>query len=163
MSWRVVKRRLGRAGGVGQRRVRQAHWDKKYGDGNWDIGYVIEGEFVSQLDAFERVYVRSYADHFERHPADLEELVRTAKVLRNPHALATTGVDLQVPAVLRVLSMIGCSLEGAEVVDIGSWKNQASHALSIRLSPLQIGAHGNPRLTLEKFWQSKKCLVVWDP
>ena len=27
---------------------------------------------------------------------------------------------------------------GSEVVDIGSWKGQASHAISIRLSPLHL-------------------------
>lgn len=52
----------------------------------------------------------------------------------------------------------------SEVVDIGSWKGNVSHALSIRLSPLHIQVTGNPKMTLEQFWQEKKCLAVWaDP
>ena len=37
-----------------------------------------------------------------------------------------------------------------------------SHALGVRLSPLQIKAATNPRMTLEQYWQEKKCLAVWD-
>jgi len=40
--------------------------------------------------------------------------------LRNPHAEATTGVDLQVPAVMSYLERHGLRLQGAETVDIGS-------------------------------------------
>lgn len=100
MPWRVVARRLGRAGGLQQRTARQRTWDRTYGEGMWAIGYAVDGEFLTQEEALETIYYRSYAEHFRRHPADLEELVHTAKVLRNPHAEATTGVDLQVPAIL---------------------------------------------------------------
>ena len=89
-------------------------------------------------------------------------MIRTAKTLRNPHAEATTGVDLQVPAVMDYLRRNGHTLQGNEVVDIGSWKGDASHALSIRLSPLQVRVVGDSRMTLEKFWQDKKCLAVWE-
>jgi hypothetical protein len=47
-------------------------------------------------------------------------------------------------------------------VDIGSWKGQVSHAPSIRLCPLHIGVTGNPKMTLEQFWQERKCLAVWE-
>src|SRR5262245_48169446 len=104
MPWKVVERRIGRAGGLKQRTARQRDWDRRFGDGAWVVGYVIDGEFVTQEDALESVYYRSYEDHFANHPADLEELLRTARVLRNPHAEATTGVDLQVPAILDYLN-----------------------------------------------------------
>uniref|UniRef100_B8HLQ6 Uncharacterized protein n=1 Tax=Cyanothece sp. (strain PCC 7425 / ATCC 29141) TaxID=395961 RepID=B8HLQ6_CYAP4 len=142
--------------------ARQREWDLKYGDDRWTVGYVIDGEFVTQDEALELIYHRSYEEHFRRHPEDLEELIRTAKVLRNPHAEATTGVDLQVPAIMDYLARHNLSLQGSEVVDIGSWQGQASHALSIRLSPLHIKVVGNDRMTLENFWQSKKCLAVWE-
>jgi hypothetical protein len=48
------------------------------------------------------------------------------------------------------------------VVDVGSWKGWASHAISVRLSPLTIAAAGDPKATLEDFWQSKQCLAVWQ-
>src|SRR5437868_9950726 len=100
MPWKVVERKIGRAGGEKQRAARQREWDRRYGEGNWAVGYVIDGAFVLQEQALESVYYRSYEEHFTAHPEDLEELVRLAGGLRNPHAEATTGVDLQVPAIM---------------------------------------------------------------
>jgi hypothetical protein len=162
MPWRVVEKRIGRAGGLRQRTARQKEWDGKYGEDNWEIGYVIDGEFVPQTEALESIYYQSYVDHFAAHPDDLEELIRTFRRLRNPHAESTTGVDLQVPAILAYLERHGRALQGEEIVDIGSWEGRTSHPISIRLSPLAIAATGDPKLTLEQFWQRKKCLAVWD-
>lgn len=161
MGWKVVERRIGRAGGLKERTARQREWDARYGE-NWAVGYVIDGAFVTQEDALESVYYKSYESHFVQHPADLEELLRTAKVLRNPHAEATTGVDRQVPAILKYLERHRLKLAGREVVDIGTWEGQASHALSVRLSPLTIECVIDPKMTLEKYWQNKKCLAVWE-
>jgi len=161
MSWRVVERRIGRAGGVKQRAGRQREWDRTYGEDAWMIGYVVDGRFLPQEEAIATIYNRSYEQHFAEHPEDLDELVRTAKVLRNPHAVATTGVDLQVPAIMSYLKQRGIALQGTEVVDIGSY-GERSHALSVRLSPVTIKVFGDSSMTLEKFWQSKKCLAVWE-
>ena len=68
MPWRVVERRIGRAGGMRQREQRQREWDRRFGEG----------------------------------------------------------------------------------------------PISIRLSPLHIKAAGEEKMTLEHFWQSRKCLAVWD-
>jgi hypothetical protein len=160
MGWDIVERRLGRAGGVKQREARQHEWDRKYGE-NWAVGYVIDGAFVLQDDAVEQVYQASYEAFLDAHPDVLDALVRTAKVLRNPHALATGGVDLQVPALHEALRRRGLGLAGDEVVDIGSWQGQASHALSVRLSPLHLPCAAAPGMTLEKFWQERKVLAVW--
>jgi hypothetical protein len=162
MPWKIIERRLGRAGGVKQRNERQRQWDQKYGEGNWCIGYVLDGEFVSQEEALDSIYYRSYEAHFEAHPEDLAELLQTAKTLRNPHSVATTGVDLQVPAITEYLKRNNLTLAGNEVVDIGTWNGQASHALSVRLSPLTIAAIDHPNMTLEQFWQEKKCLALWE-
>ncbi|MBC8143795.1 MAG: hypothetical protein H7Y38_20380 [Armatimonadetes bacterium] len=162
MAWVIVEHRLGKAGPLKQRTARQRDWDRKYGESNWEIGYVVEGHFVIQDQALETIYYQSYEHHFQEHPSDLEELVRLAKVLRNPHAEATTSVDLQVPAITDYLSRNGLILNGREVVDIGSWEGQSSHAISIRLSPLSVRVVGNPKMTLEQYWQDKKCLAVWE-
>jgi hypothetical protein len=162
MPWRVVERRIGKAGGFKQRAARQREWDRKYGEDRWAIGYVIEDEFVRQEQALETVYYRSYEQHFAEHEKDLAELIATAKHLRNPHAEATTGVDLQVPAILDYLRRHGLELRGTETVDIGSWEGKASHALSIRLSPLTIQCAIEPDRTLEQFWQQRKVLAVWE-
>lgn len=162
MAWKVVERRIGRAGGIRQRNERQRIWDQKYGEDNWQIGYVIDGRFVSQEEALESIYYQSYADHFANHSGDLQELIGIAKTLRNPHAQATTSVDLQVPAITSYLARHGLKLAGKEVVDIGSWEGQASHPISIRLSPLHIHVTGDAKMTLENFWQSRKCLAIWE-
>jgi hypothetical protein len=162
MPWKVVERKIGRAGGVKQRTARQREWDRKYGEGQWAVGYVTDGEFVLQEDALESIYNRSYEEHFAAHPEDLKELMGLAKSLRNPHAEATTGVDLQVPAIMAYLQRHGLRLLGTEIVDIGTWKGQASHSISVRLSPLHIKVTGDPKMTLEQFWQERKCLAVWE-
>jgi|SRR5262245_52546930 hypothetical protein len=162
MPWKIVERKIGRAGGEKQRTGKQREWDRKYGPDSWAVGYVIDGEFVLQEEALESIYFRSYEAHFQKHPDDLAELIRLAKVLRNPHAAATTGVDLQVPAIMKYLERHGLTLEGNEVVDIGTWQGERSHPISVRLSPLQVRCLLDPKLTLEEFWQSKKCLAVWE-
>jgi hypothetical protein len=161
MSWEIVTRRLGRAGGIKERNARQREWDREFGEGNWAIGYIIDDEFVLQDDAIDLIYYKSYEQHFHDRPQDLEELLNLAKEMRNPHSLATTGVDLQVPAITEYLRKNNLKLQGKEIVDIGSWNGEASHPLSIRLSPLHIKVVGDPKMTLEKFWQSKKCLALW--
>jgi hypothetical protein len=88
MPWKIVERRIGRAGGPKQRAQRQREWDRRYGEDLWAIGYIIDGEFVHQEQALDTVYYRSYEAHFETHPDDLDELVTVAKTLRNPHGLA---------------------------------------------------------------------------
>lgn len=161
MPWKVVERRIGRAGGPKQRAQKQREWDRRYGEDLWAIGYVIDGEFVRQEQALDTVYYRSYEAHFEAHPEDLDEIVTVAKILRNPHAEATGGVDLQVPAIMDYLRRHQLELRGDAVVDIGTWEGRASHALSIRLSPLTIACVVEPDRTLEKFWQQRKVLAVW--
>jgi hypothetical protein len=71
-------------------------------------------------------------------------------------------VDLQVPPIMTYLERHGLRLQGTEIVDIGSWKGEASHAISIRLSPLHIRVTSDDKMTLEQFWQEKKCLAVWE-
>lgn len=162
MAWKIIQRRIGQAGGFKQRRKRQQEWDQKYGEGNWAIGYIIDKEFIFQEEALDSIYYRSYEEHFRNHPDDLKELISLAKRLRNPHAEATTGVDLQVPAIMKYLEENNLELQGNEMVDIGSWKGQASHPISARLSPLHIKVTGDEKMTLEKFWQNKKCLAIWE-
>lgn len=162
MGWQVVERKIGRAGGEKQRLGRQREWDRRYGEDQWAVGYVVDGEFVLQDEALDTVYYRSYEAHFAAHPDDLAELIATAKLLRNPHAEATTGVDLQTPAIMRFLQERELQLRGTEVVDIGTFDGSRSHALSVRLSPLHIVCVLDPKLTLEQWWQAKKCLAVWS-
>lgn len=161
MPWEIIERKIGRAGGIKRRAARQREWDLQYGEGEWAIGYMIDGKFVDQDTALESIYYHSYEVHFRENPADLEELVLTAKKLRNPHAEATTGVDLQVPAIMDYLRRNNHELQGTDVVDIGTWNGICSHPIGVRLSPLTIKCAIKPKMTLENFWQAKKCLAVY--
>ncbi|MFY7843947.1 hypothetical protein [Chryseobacterium gambrini] len=160
MTWKVAERKIGKAGNIKQQQKRQQEWNRKYGE-NLHIGYFIHNEFIAQEDALEIIYYKSYEEHFENHPNDLQELIHTAKALRNPHAEMTGGTDLQVPAIYKYLKNKNLTLLGNEMVDIGTYGSR-SHKLSVRLSPLTIKVTGNPNMTLEKFWQDKKCLVIWE-
>lgn len=160
MAWKIKERKIGQAGNIKQRQKRQREWDKKYNE-NWMIGYVVNGNFISQEDALESIYYESYKLHFDNHPEDLKELISTAKRLENPHSKLTGGVDLQVPAIMDYLNRNNLALLGKEIVDIGTF-GKRSHKISVRLSPLTIKVVGNPKMTLEKFWQEKKCLAVWE-
>ncbi len=162
MGWKVVERKIGRAGGEKQRAARQREWDRQYGADSWAVGYLIDGEFVLQEIALQSVYYGSYEAYFRDHLDDLAELIAVARVLRNPHAEATTGVDLQVPVIMQYLRDHSLELQGSEVVDIGTWDGQRSHAISVRLSPLHIPCVLEPKLTLEQWWQTRKCLAVWS-
>jgi hypothetical protein len=43
------------------------------------------------------------------------------------------------------------------------WKIvERPQAITILLSPLQVRWVLDPKLTLEEFWPSKKCLAVWE-
>jgi hypothetical protein len=125
------------------------------------IGCPIDGEFVSQEDALNSIYYESYREHFETHHDDLQELIETAKMRKKPRSELTGGVDLQVFAIIGCLDRNGLQLTGNDVVDIGTYSSR-SHKISVRLSPLTIKVISNPKMTLEKFWQEKKCLAVWQ-
>ena len=76
MGWKIVERKIGKAGNLKQRQKRQSEWNKKYSE-NWMIGYFIDGEFVSQEDALETIYYKSYESYFESNPSDLNAVSYT--------------------------------------------------------------------------------------
>src|SRR5262245_34689253 len=70
MTWKVMERRIGRAGPLKRRTARQREWDAKYGEGCWEVGYILDGKFVTQEEALETIYYRSYEQHFREYPSD---------------------------------------------------------------------------------------------
>ncbi len=162
MGWKVVEPKISRERTFKARATQERDWNQKYGEGKWLVGYIIDGEFVSEEDALESVYYRSYEVHFQANPGELQELIKLANNLRNPHAEATTAIDLQVPIIMSYLQRHSLVLMGYETVDIGSWQGQASHSISLRLSPSQIKYADKPEMTLEEFWLDRKSLAVWE-
>ena len=162
MSWNVVERKIGRAGGVKQRTARQREWDQKYGEDA--LGGRLRHRRrlrpprrcagVGLLPELRGTFCRSSRRPGGTDPAgqDAAESPRRGNDRRGPAGASDHDVSGSPRA----------SLQGNEVMDIGSWKGQASHAISIRLSPLHIKVTGDPKTTLEQFWQEKKCLAVWE-
>jgi len=70
MPWKIVERKIGRAGGEKQRHARQREWDRQYGADQWAVGCMIDATFTLHEDALESVYDRSYESHFAEHSAD---------------------------------------------------------------------------------------------
>ena len=95
-SWKIVERRIGRAGGVNERTARQREWTTKYGE-SWTVGYTIDGAFVTQDDALESVYSRSYEHHFAEHPEDLEELYARRRLYGIPTPRRRQGSTSRCP------------------------------------------------------------------
>src|SRR5262249_11192732 len=148
MPWQVVERRIGRAGGRGRREARQRDRDRKDGEGNRAVGYGVARALPTPEEAVEAVYYRRHPEDFAAPPPHLPALLSLARALRNPHAEATSGVDLQTPAILAYLQRHGLELRGSEVVDVGTWNGAASHPLSVCLSPLQVRCCLDPKLSL---------------
>ncbi len=161
MSYRIVERGIGRAGGLEARESRQAEWNAKYGKGKWVTGYDFDGRFYPYEEAVDRLYNRSYNMHFDAHPEDMQELCERASYLCNSHSQRTGSTDLQVPAVLKCAQERNMEIgNGKTPIDIGSTNEDT---IGNKLSPTAILFLGGVLngMTLEDFWQSEaKCLAV---
>ena len=162
MPWKVVERKIGRAGGVKQRTARQREWDRQ----------VRRGQLGGRLRHRRRLRPAGRRPGVDLQPELRGTLRRpprgpggTDPPRQEPAEPARRGDDRRGPASAGDHGLPGAaraSASGTEVVDIGSWKGQASHPISIRLSPLHIQVVGDPKMTLEQFWQERKCLAVWE-
>jgi hypothetical protein len=157
--------KLGRAGGPEKREKARVEWNKKYGEGNWEIVYFYNGKIYSRDEAMEEFYNKSYYEYLKNHEETLDKLCNMAAMLYNPHAEATEGVDLQVPAVLRSIEELGRKLQGKEIVAIGTYgyKDGIKYPpISWELSPFRMPLWCDKKLSVEKFWQEYKYLAVKD-
>ena len=70
MPWKVVERKIGRAGGVKQRTARQREWDRQYGEENWTVGYVIGCSSDSNNNRTKKRAVRARTQRLLPKPRD---------------------------------------------------------------------------------------------
>lgn len=182
MSYQIIEK-IGRAGGFKKREAIQKEWDATYGKGNWIVGYVYNNTCYTREEALELFYNQSYVEFIKTHFKKIEvELLQVASELFNPHALFTTGVDLQVPAVMKALEELKAPLTGSKKVAIGTFQVKAwtPRALSLAkqydltvkedriiypsittfLSPYKVPLRQNPQISIEDFWQEYKYLLV---
>lgn len=178
--------KIGRAGGVFKRKKQQLEWDNTYGKGNWQVGYVWKGETYTREEALEKFYNASYLNYMRNNPHLVKEVCQSAKELFNAHAIFTTGVDLQVPAVLQALEALGEKLKGHKMISIGSYqvkrwtpeievlakqfdleviitatgKKIKYPNISYELSPYKVPFWKGISTSLENFWQNNKYLLV---
>ncbi|QUH21918.1 hypothetical protein [Alkaliphilus sp. B6464] len=162
--FRIVKK-IGRAGGPKNREKSKNEWDKKYGVGKWKVVYQYNNEIYTREQALEKFYNRSYYEYLKNHPTTLNNLCNMANSLYNPHADATGGVDLQVPAVYKALEHLNKSLQGAQRIAIGTWGYKQGieyPQISWELSPYKVPLWCNKDISIEVFWQDYKYLAVQE-
>lgn len=155
--------KLGRAGGPKNRQKKKEEWDRKYGEGNWEIVYFYNNKIYTREEALSEFYNKSYYIFLKNNPNITMRLCLLARELYNPHAEATGGVDLQVPAVLEALDRLGRELTGKERIAIGTWGSKYGKKyppISHQLSPFKIPLWCDRRISVEKFWQEYKYLAV---
>jgi nicotinate (nicotinamide) nucleotide adenylyltransferase len=167
--------RPGYAGG--QAALKQAELTRRYGPGNWRLGYQWHDAMITREQALEK-YAEAYFVHLDKHPEVVEWLVKTAKeVYDTAPSNVDAGTDflvqegpathLQDIAVRQALERLGRKFEGGKLVQI-----RGKSTPGYRLNPGIVLFHEpdailQPELdgwwqegTIESFWQSNKVLQV---
>ena len=109
--------KLGRAGGPEKREKARVEWNKKYGEGNWEIVYFYNGKIYSRDEAMEEFYNKSYYEYLKNHEALISYAIW--RQCLQPHAEATEGVDLSAGSIK--YEELGRKLQGKEIVAIGTY------------------------------------------
>src|SRR3990172_5735371 len=154
----------------------QAGYDKKYGKGNWQIMWEIDGGIHSFDDAIQ-LYEDAYYEFLKNNPKVLHELCKTAShVYDNAesnidcmgyHDQENNSNHYQDIAIDRSVWRLGRKLNGKQLIQI---RHNSKDEIGRLLSPGRIDFHlpkyikkpvkkgwWNP-LTIEEFWQSNKVL-----
>lgn len=80
------------------REQQKTDWDKKFGEGNWRISWVIAHGSILNFDQMFQLYVESYTKYFREHPDEAKKITQNysytydktpiaADLAFNPHAL----------------------------------------------------------------------------
>jgi hypothetical protein len=184
MTYTIVERNIGRAGTIAKSNEKKKAWDAKYGEGNWETGYELNGRFLTREEAIATVYFPAYA-HALKTNKHILAIVLSYEGVMNPHAHFTNSVDLQAAAVLAYIEAENLAFKGTTkgLLPIGAWqpKKNKEHFFekaqvlginnngekllfpraSYLLSPYSIMTLHDTSISVEEFWQSKaKCLAI---
>lgn len=181
MSYQIIEK-IGRAGGFKNREAVQKEWDNLYGEGNWTVGYVYNNQAYTREEALNTFYNQSYLEFIKNNFKKINsDLIQIASELFNPHAVFTTGVDLQVPAVMNALNQLNVELQGHKKIAIGSFQVKFWNPRNLNiakkynmeisdnriiypeitnfLSPFRVPLMCDKNVSIEDFWQNYKYLL----
>jgi len=174
MEYTIIERNIGRAGTKAALQKKAEILNNKYGEGNWQTGYEINGEFHTRESAIEQIFEPSYFKFLDENTKWVDELIASGGVF-NPHALFSKSIDLQAVAVDRYMESRNLSYTGVKLLPIGSYQPKHNKdkifqmarekgltvtdkiiypPISYALSPFKVPCIIRPEMSIEDFWQS---------
>ena len=137
-------------GYVGKHRNEEwAKRDAKYGQGNWQMGWLVEDEFLEYLEVCQ-LYEDAYFEYFKKKPELLEHLIAEASdVYDDDPSNVESGLDyskrgavrthIQDIAIRRCVKRLGRQFNGNKLIQIRDVVGE--HQLSLALSPGRVPFH----------------------
>ncbi len=146
--WKMIDNNS--TGYIGKRRNEE--WvkrDKKYGTGNWQMGWLVKANFLEYLEVC-KLYEDAYFSYFEHRPELLEYLLASARdVYDYDSSNVESGLDyskrgevrthIQDIAIRNCVIRFGESFRGKDLLQIRD--RIGTHPLSLALSPGQVLFH----------------------
>lgn len=177
-----------RPGYFGRRRDEKvAALNQKFGEGNWTLMWVLQGDFLEEKYEFERAcklfYEQSYFLYFKDRPADLDFAEQFKECYDNALTNITSGLDytkqeafsthIQDIALRNILVRFGRKFLGTNG---GYMQVRSKDTAGSRFSPYSVpfmwpekitqpslAPNWAPKGTVEDFWQSNKWVMVQKP
>ena len=169
---------LGRPGYAGKKKqLRRIEIQEKFGEGNWQIAHLVNGELLTREKALE-LFEESYYYFFKKNPKILEWLVLTAEDIYDTSPTniesgldysiqETSAVHLHDIAIRRVIKKLGRAFEGKKLLEIHGEDSEGFILTTGEVPFFNPKIIHKPQIkgwwkkdSIEAFWQSNKVLVV---
>ena len=130
------------------------HWDKTYGEGNWAMGYEVQGKFIPEEEIMPIICYNSYKAHFEKFPKQLETMLELAGDISYLGAHNNKYVvDYYAPAIKKYVEENGLAFKGEDGLFIGFSSKLQLPSISEALAPRNVNCSIMRGLTLSDFEQ----------
>ena len=169
-DWKLVDNTS--PGYVGKRRNDLwANRDAKYGEGNWQTVWLVEGNYLEYEEAC-RLYEEAYFEYFKRRPELLEHLLEVASnVYDDEPSNVESGFDyskrgelrthIQDIAIRNCVKRFGREFKGDKLIQIRD--RIGMHPLSLALSPGQVPFHRAELLSSPDNLEEIRAKAWWLP
>ena len=169
-DWKLVDNTS--PGYVGKRRNDLwANRDAKYGEGNWQTVWLVEGYYLEYEEAC-RLYEEAYFEYFKRRPELLEHLLEVASnVYDDEPSNVESGFDyskrgelrthIQDIAIRNCVKRFGREFKGDKLIQIRD--RIGVHPLSLALSPGQVPFHRAELLSIPDNLEEIRAKAWWLP